>query len=141
MVDQEQVTIRQVPWFDGVGELINQSAKTDKAGLDYIRQAVERMELLIYEFREGDGLLGIITARVDITYKGDKQLILIHVVSAKENMEPPFLVITNPFIEAMARRAGIGRVIVYSDRPGMDRRFETIGGFRLLEKVYFKDVT
>lgn len=135
----KKTKVTRIEWFDGVGEILNQSAKTSIAGIERLREMIKTGTVMLYGVSVDSELIGVLTARIDRTLDGEKQLVCINVVEIIPT-EMPYILRLHPVMTWLAKEHGATKIIVHAERGGMARRFERDGCFRLLEKIYIRGI-
>jgi hypothetical protein len=138
MGDEKEIRAVRSGWFEGAGELINRSEKTDHDGMTWIENQVRSGAILIYRVEENGKMVGIFTGCVEREYGIPNNFLVIHAVSVSQQKRP-FILTLRPIIESIVKRSGLKSWTVRSLRPGMDRRLER-AGFRKTETIYKSEV-
>jgi len=104
--------------------------------MESIKGGVDRGEISLYEMK-ADGLsIGIFLVRIEQLWGGIPELAILY-GAAESKIKVPFTSLAAPFIEQIAREAGVKSIRIHSERKGLDAIAEE-NGYKFLESVFRK---
>jgi len=130
------IKVNRIPWGPGIPELLTRLDTSMR--VTTIQLGIENETFTLFEVVFEGKRLGILLTRLDVTFDGEKELVVMFAVSEFKTSFP-FSSLLGPVYEEIARSHGAKRIRTHSSRRGVDRLLEQ-NGYEFIESVFIKEV-